>query len=186
MTTVCTKWIQPSSHIDSIQWKMCICEACSIIFTAYIDCFMHWIHPNSPISASKVAHLKYANKSRHDCWFPLNFLFRHGQTEITEVFCRKPLALLPPSAGPHFIWIINDKSFFFQATQRRFSFSCVFQFKEKMEPWRRIVVFRCKARPRVCRSRRPTEAAHRIYSAIQSWKIFFEAVQMIGFSLYFE
>lgn len=115
MTTVCTKWIQPSSHIDSIQWKICICEACSIIFTAYIDCFMHWIHPNSPISASKVAHLKYANKSRHDCWFPLNFLFRHGQTEITEVFCRKPLALLPPSAGPHFIWIINDKSCFFSS-----------------------------------------------------------------------
>lgn len=104
---------------------------------------IHWLVPtwdrlcNSPISVSYVARWKYANETRHDLWFPLNFLFCHGLTEIRgreqEVFCHMPKAPLPPSAGPHFIWIIND-SLFFSATQRRFGPSCFCSSRKKRPP----------------------------------------------------
>lgn len=178
MTTVSTKWIQPTSHIDvklAVSYlQHTLITSCAGYTPTPLSLLLKLLIWNMLIRAVTIA---------DSLW---TFCFVTDRMKSQRFFCRKPSALLPPSAGPHFIWIINDKSFFFQATQRHFSFSCVLQFKEKMEPWRRIVVFRCKARPRVCRSWRPTEAAHRIYSAIQSWKMFFEAVQMIGFSLYFE
>lgn len=71
-------------------------EACSIMYTQHtlISSCM-WYTLDSPISASNVAHWKYANEIRHDRWFPLNFLFRHGLTEITEVESRRFSAASP-------------------------------------------------------------------------------------------
>lgn len=58
-----------------------------------------------------------------------------------EVFSPEPTAPLPPSAGPRFIWIINDSlSFFFQppplfATQRHLgSFTCFYSSRKKWPP----------------------------------------------------
>lgn len=79
----------------------------------------------------------------------------NGGGSEQEGFCRKPSALLPPSAGPHFIWIINDSPFFSPPPSpqphRRFSSSSVLAVRGKErqreghQPWRRIVVSDCKA-----------------------------------------
>ena len=113
---------------------------------------IHWLVPawniSIPLSASKLPHWEYANGIRHDRWFPLNFFFpvaggaNHRGRE-QEVLCRKPTAPLPPSAGPHFIWIINDRffSFFLTLTQRRFGSLTCFCSSRKQPPARKGLLF---------------------------------------------